>query len=106
MIKEIKYNRSIYQFNENLDNLKTAYMTLSTSYIFEVFTLFVFMSSGWSSNGEIKFKSALHINITDDIREYVCCGLDDNTIISIIDNRFNDEGLPIYVNNILYAEIY
>ncbi len=98
LLNQIKKNRAVLLFNKDLDKIKYAYMTLSIGHILGDVTLFNIIYNGVSTNEYIKFKATLYININNDIIKRICYGLDEETIVKIIHERFNKNYYEIIIN--------
>lgn len=93
LLQEIKYNRSIINFNHKLDNLINSYYHETINYEY---------------NSEVVFyknKSCIDVIIDcNDISFY--CGLDIKTIFNIIDKRFNNRKKQMMLNGIPFKNCY
>ena len=93
LIKDIKYNRSVSRFNHILDHLDINRWGDYDRYVYDKIAIL-----------EIYICTRTRV-IVDHIRiiihkpnQHLFYGLPEDTIINIIDKRFNPNNLPIYIN--------
>ena len=93
LIIGLKYNRSVSRFKYILDNLVSREWGDYTLYSYNDYSLFEIY---------ICTHTRVIVNhiriIINEPNTHLFCGLSEDTIINIIDKRFNHNNLPIYIN--------
>ena len=93
LIKDIKYNRSVSRFNHILDNLYIGTWGDYNRYTYKHFAILEIYICTHTREIVDHIRIIIH-----EPNIHLFYGLSEDTIINIIDKRFNPNKLPIFIN--------
>lgn len=93
LIRQIKYNRSVTKFIDVLDNLDVVEWGDYEMHSYNKYAIFEIYICNYTRT--IKNHIRIFISI---INNHLFYGLENDTIINIIDKRYNHDNLPIMID--------